>query len=61
MTERAHAVDPVTKVSSAIRDLPAMPERVRFGWSFAPTPHRKEIGKKMSKSVDKMAGVWYYT
>ena len=22
---------------------------------------RKEIGKKMSKSVDKIAGVWYYT
>ena len=21
----------------------------------------KEIGKKMSKSVDKIAGVWYYT
>ena len=24
-------------------------------------PARKEIGKKMSKSVDKIAGVWYYT
>ena len=26
-----------------------------------PTPHRKEIGKKMSKSVDNCPGVWYYT
>ena len=26
LTERAHAVDPVTKVSSAIRDLPVMPK-----------------------------------
>ena len=25
------------------------------------SPPRKEIGKKMSKSVDKIAGVWYYT
>ena len=25
------------------------------------SPHRKEIGKKMSKSVDKSTGVWYYT
>ena len=25
------------------------------------TPLRKEIGKKMSKSVDKCPGVWYYT
>ena len=24
-------------------------------------PHRKEIGKKMSKSVDNCPGVWYYT
>ena len=24
-------------------------------------PLRKEFGKKMSKSVDKIAGVWYYT
>ena len=24
-------------------------------------PHRKEIGKKMSKSVDNCTGVWYYT
>ena len=26
-----------------------------------PNPHRKENGKKMSKSVDKRTGVWYYT
>ena len=25
------------------------------------SPLRKEFGKKMSKSVDKIAGVWYYT
>ena len=39
----------------------AMPERVRFGWSFAPKPLHKEFGKKMSKSVDNCPDVWYYT
>ena len=38
-----------------------MPERVLCGWSCATNLPRKEIGKKMSKSVDNCPGAVSYT
>ena len=68
-TERAYAVALSAKVLGAIRSFPATTEAVPLGKVASPqamtegviSPLRKEIGKKMSKSVDNRPGVWYYT
>ena len=53
-------IAPNTLVSGLTAWLP-----LRGGWRGSARegvqPLRKEFGKKMSKSVDKIAGVWYYT
>ena len=66
LTERAHVVSPIVIVSKVMSNLLAAPEAPPSGELARERlrgllPLRKENRKKMSKSVDKITGVWYYT